>query len=892
MIMNNLPTFHDLKNRNAVKDLLKEHQKYLAHTPDEQLSAHMELVGYYFLKLVEAHRLEPLIDKLFLKLANGDGNLAQIGKRLFWDVILYHDFGKVNENFQKQRMENPQFPAAVRNGIDSQHSILSAFIFLIHQYSDGEIQKIANGDNKILTLVACFAHNIARHHSKRLKDLSDGESFEKFRTELCESLQGYLSLFKRDVYPQLVQSLPRISQSLQIENLPFEWFLLLRLNFSLLTAADYYATAHFSGKWKQHYKEFGTLYSEQKQRHFKNLLKTQPHNEVLYAEHKDLLSQPLDQLQDKSNQNLNMLRSKMAAEVLTNVRNHSRERLFYIEAPTGGGKTNMAFIVTQELILKNQELNKVFYVFPFTTLITQTKKSAEKTLGLHPDELMELHSRAAFKEKEAEQDGLYGKDRLDDIHNQFVNYPYTFLSHVRFFDILKTNDKNSIYLLHRLANSVVVIDEVQAYNPMLWDKMAYLLKEYAESLNIRFVIMSATLPKIGELAKAEFNYLITNAVERYFTNPNFAQRVKFSDEFLSRGMPDKNEREDYMQWLALSIFEKTDTYRQNHGKVRAIVEFIFKKSSTEFAELAETVFKDYEIRVLSGTILEPRRREIINELKNPENLNSNVLLITTQVVEAGVDIDMDLGFKNRSIIDSDEQLAGRVNRNVNKQDCMVFLFDLDDASVIYKKDLRFSEWKKGLEKNHLEILESKRFDILYNRVKKYLDESNQQNLGGNLDSFQRLLIGSLNFPEVDNEFKLIDHKNTSVFVPFDLPLTILGESGEAEPVFTEPQISFLTEHGVEVQNDYLSGQELFDLYKNLLSDQSQSFIARKRNLRMLQSLMSMFTFSLFSESRVTKDLENGGNPIEYGYMYLTRHAEVYDYKLGLIDKQLDGLIFI
>lgn len=890
--MDSLPTFHSLRGQSAVKDLLKEHQKYLAHTPNEQLSTHMDLVGFYFLKLVEVHGLEPLVDKLFLKLAKGDANVARIGKMLFWDVILYHDFGKVNENFQKQRMQNPQFPATVRNGIDSQHSILSAFIFLIHQYSDGKIQKMANGENKLLTLVACFAHNIVRHHGKHLKDLSDPESFEKFRAELSESLQEYLVLFEKDFQPQLIRSLPRISQSLQIENLPFEWFLLLRLNFSLLTAADYYATAHFSGKWRQHYQEFGTLSSEHKERHFKNLLKTHLHNELLYANHKDFLSQSLDQLQEKSNPNLNMLRSKMAAEVLENIREHSHQRLFYMEAPTGGGKTNMAFVATQELLLRNQELNKVFYVFPFTTLITQTKKSAQQTLGLHPDELMELHSRTAFKEKEAEQDGLYGKDRLDDIHNQFVNYPYTFLSHVRFFDILKANDKSSIYLLHRLANSVVVIDEVQAYNPMLWDKMAYLLKEYAEALNIRFVIMSATLPKIGELAKAEFHYLIPKAVERYFTNPNFAQRVKFSDEFLSREMPDKTEREEYMQWLAHSIFAKTNTYRQDHGKVRAIVEFIFKKSATEFAELAETVFKDYEIRVLSGTILESRRREIINELKNPDNLNSNVLLITTQVVEAGVDIDMDLGFKNRSIIDSDEQLAGRVNRNVNKQNCMVFLFDLDDASVIYKKDLRFSEWKKGLEKDHFEILESKRFDILYDRVKKYLDETNKQNLGGNLDSYERLLIGSLNFPEIDNEFKLIDHKNTSVFVPLDLPLNILGETGEYEAVFTGQQIHFLAERGMKVQNDYLPGCELFDLYKDLLTDQSQSFTDRKRNLRILQSLMSMFTFSLFSESRVVKDLENGGNPIEHGYLYLTRHKEVYDYELGLRDKQLDGLIFI
>lgn len=65
------------------------------------------------------------------------------------------------------------------------------------------------------------------------------------------------------------------------------------------------------------------------------------------------------------------------------------------------------------------------------------------------------------------------------------------------------------------------------------------------------------------------------------------------------------------------------------------------------------------------------------------------MLITTQVVEAGVDIDMDLGFKNISLIDSDEQLAGRVNRNACKVGCEVYLFRLDNASVLYGKDKRY-----------------------------------------------------------------------------------------------------------------------------------------------------------------------------------------------------------
>ena len=73
------------------------------------------------------------------------------------------------------------------------------------------------------------------------------------------------------------------------------------------------------------------------------------------------------------------------------------------------------------------------------------------------------------------------------------------MSHVKFFDMLKTNRKEANYLLHRLANAVVVIDELQTYNPLLWDKMYYLIEHYARFFQVRFILMSATLPKIGKL---------------------------------------------------------------------------------------------------------------------------------------------------------------------------------------------------------------------------------------------------------------------------------------------------------------------------------------------------------------------------------------------------------
>lgn len=246
---------------------------------------------------------------------------------------------------------------------------------------------------------------------------------------------------------------------------------------------------------------------------------------------------------------------------------------------------------------------------------------------------------------------------------------------------------------------------------------------------------------------------------------------------------------------------------------------------------------------------------------------------------------MDLGFKNRSIIDSEEQLAGRVNRNVNKKNCMVYLFELDDASVIYGKDRGFKETRSHLENEYFDILKNKSFDRLYEKVKEWLGSTNQEsNLAGTASSYEKELIGKLNFPKIDEEFTLIGHSNTSVFVPLDLP--------DASSVFSNQQLQFFEEFGVKIYEGKLSGEEVFNLYKNLITSDSDGFNAKKRNLKMLQSIMSMYTFSLFSDSKVVKELKAGGNQEEYGYLYLASHEQVYDFEKGLEDNKFREMIFL
>src|SRR5699024_5197152 len=204
---------------------------------------------------------------------------------------------------------------------------------------------------------------------------------------------------------------------------------------------------------------------------------------------------------------------------------------------------------------------------------------------------VQLHSKAGFQEKYPEkEDDKYGNKKINYIQHLFANFPFSLLTHVRFFEILKTNEKETNYLLHRLANSVVVIDELQSYPPKHWDKIIYFVKKYARSFNIKFIVMSATLPKIDKLKidqnqSQDFTYLLPNAKTDYFQNPNFGNRIKFDFELFEK----KNLS---LKDLGKKLLIKSNDYAAKDfgdtkpkGSVFTIIEFIFKKSASEFFQL-------------------------------------------------------------------------------------------------------------------------------------------------------------------------------------------------------------------------------------------------------------------------------------------------------------------
>lgn len=848
--------FSDLDIKLDIDDRYKAHLSKDKQSK-ESLKEHIDLVYVYFLKLIEQNGLEYHLNSLFEKSANlfeeieAKEEFVNFVKYLFAKTIYWHDMGKMNSNFQKEKMLNDLDEKSMIP--DSNHSPLGAYLFINHSLDELYSKNWHEDEEEIMeAIIYLFGFLISKHHGKvyQYEDYNIEQEFtyflDKFNitTEHTKIIQdnnrGFISFFD--------------SPQKNLETL----FLLSKSLFSLLIISDYYATAQFMnyGNCKElKYSDFGLIDDDFRDTAYKRFYENQFDKQLINKTDSDF--KDFSELQEKSNDNLNNLRNKLFTEVRTNlidtIEKNKSQNLFYIEAPTGAGKTNLSLMSVVEILKNDTSINKVFYVFPFTTLITQTYSSIKKTLELNNAQIVQLHSKAKYNQKKEEkEDGIYGDDKKNFLDNQFMNYPLTLLSHVKFFDILTGISKDDNYIFHRLANSIVIIDEIQTYSPDFWAKIVYLLDMYAKNFNIKFIVMSATLPKIGKIIDSQFTFLVSNK-QYYFQNPNFAQRVEIITEVIKINEP----KDIYKQLIGESKnYQNLETNKSK--RVETIIEFITKKGADEFYKFAKekNVIFD-EIFILSGTILEPRRKEIIEFIKNIHD--KNILLVTTQVVEAGVDIDMDIGFKEKSLVDSDEQLAGRINRNSSKDGNKLFLFSIGrgNENFVYKTDKRKNisaiYQEDGKDKN---ILETKDFDKFYSQILDKIIENNEKIFMENLNSYINHLK-NLRFNE--SHIKLIDIQSVSVFVPHNTMAKLY-----------------------------------WNAYEKAILNNEKDLIDKKINIKKLSAKISKYTFSLADYPKSGIEYLKAYGEEKYGYLYLkewdmeSEGKKLYSYENGLDTSVLKG----
>ena len=827
-----------------LKNLVKNLNRYKAHKKSkdneiiyETLLAHTELTNKYFFKFWQSKNSDEIFDRfcdVFWQKENIDNKLKNKAKDLLKEIIMtipiFHDIGKVNPNFQLMKLKVNDFKENEAY-VNTHHSFLSSMFYM--DYCRKLVYDEKNEDEIVNLLAEFILYNgyiIARHHSElgslteftKLINLDDDTYFSKLKRIINnEDIYSVKIDFIKSDIEDMFRNLNKVDKDAEKvgkRSIKQGVYLsiYIRWLYSLLVASDYYATSEFMNeadfsentdlndidKWDSVYENTDLL---------KNIRQYQ-------QERYPISNEELNTVTD-----INILRSEIFCEVEEKIKANTDENIFYLEAPTGSGKSNTAINASFKLMQHDKRLQKIFYIYPFNTLVEQNLEILEKVFADNEDikqNIAVINSITPIKVSEKdlndnEEKDVYQKALLD---RQFLNYPMILSTHVSLFNIIFGNRQSDVLAFYQLANSVIVLDEIQSYKNKIWAEIICYLKELAKMFNIKIIIMSATLPDLDILSRfqAQAVDLLENS-SRFFAVDCFKNRVKLNYDLLK---VDKD-----------SILDELKTHLKQYLKSdkKILIEFIKKKTAHDFwVDLQENEdFKDVQIEYLSGDDSIAERKRILDKVKKATD---TIILVSTQVIEAGVDIDMDIGYKNISKLDSEEQFLGRINRSCKKEG-IAYFFEVDEASDIYKDDVRLSESIVLKDVNMQKILELKLFDEYYKKVL----ETTMGKYSYHFDEFIKD-ISDLNYESISTHMKLIDDTQDMVQIYIIRTLCVDGE--------------------------ILDGKQIWDSYVDLWENgrKTMSYAEWKIELSRITSKMNNFIYQVSKHNlRIGKFYEQMGN---------------------------------
>jgi CRISPR-associated endonuclease/helicase Cas3 len=802
------PFYAHLKTDNGLKNI-------------ETLEEHMALTVNYLKKLWEAKNLETVYLHLENRLVGSLSKTAiLLWRELFYNTIYTHDLGKTNPNFQAIKMKNNKHEKTGSN--NTQHSVFSAFIYGGHYLE--KVLQFEGKDQEILYFSLIFnSFIISRHHGYLA-------GFQKFTEEISkllfersnEHVRYYQQEFsdaagnENDICDYFEKVLSELKNEALWESIP--WYIYGRFLFGLLVSCDFYATNDFMDKPVD---DFGVI---------KNVELYQAayeKTELSRTIRAYKVNRPID-----NNLDINSLRSELFLEAEEQLQKNTGATMFFLEAPTGSGKTNTSINLALKLLESDPNLNKISYVFPLNTLVEQTRESLEKAFKQDADILQGITVVNGVtpirKIKNDQYEGEWDLKSEDDqtdykkslLYRQFLHYPIVLTTHVNFFNILFGNDREAVFPLAHLANSVVILDEIQSYRNDRWKEITLFLQEYGRLLNIKMIIMSATLPDLQKLSancELEIPRLIKNP-GTYYQNPMFKNRV--ITDFSLLEIP-KVEVLEQLKEKIIEITLKLDIDKAdgNGFKNKLVVEFIKKSTALDFFNQLKDELEDKgidrKVLCMTGDDNKAERRKIIQQV----NEGSNLVLIGTQVIEAGVDIDMDMGFKDISLFDAEEQFLGRINRSCLKNGSKVYFFDYDDASTLYKKDFRKQEQLTVKNTEMQKSLIEKDFSSFYDKVIKEMIDAKNSYTEANIEDFSRNKIWEFDYSEIKNYMALIEenYREISVYIYQDL---------------------------LDNKGDLLDGRKIWDDYAALMIDSEMDYAQKRIRLSEVYEKMDYFIYQI------------------------------------------------
>jgi len=334
------------------------------------------------------------------------------------------------------------------------------------------------------------------------------------------------------------------------------------------------------------------------------------------------------------------------------------ERIHSITLPTGLGKTllssSMALKLRKRIEKEEGFIPKIIVSLPFLSIIEQTDEVYKEFLGelyeKHRDRLyMPRYSIADFEYR----DGIDDEERSDNSVDFFLNIwnseiiVSTFDQ--LFYSLFSLRSKH-LMRFHNLFNSIIIFDEIQALPSELWKPFEYFFKKLSEVGNTHVLLMSATQPEF-----------FPGAVERVPNHKNYFKKCERVKLYVN---PERKSVKSFVKELPGFLNERLNRSVMVVLNTRDSSKFVFKEVKKM---VEEKIISERPIIYLSSLVAPSQRSKRIVEIKCCIKRGNNPVIVTTQCIEAGVDIDVDYILRDWAPLDSIFQVCGRCNRNGEKE---------------------------------------------------------------------------------------------------------------------------------------------------------------------------------------------------------------------------------
>ena len=471
------------------------------------------------------------------------------------------------------------------------------------------------------------------------------------------------------------------------------------------------------------------------------------------------------------------------------------KHIFTLTAPTGTGKTLTSFSCALKLrnrVKANSYIPRIIYSLPFTSIIDQNYEEIRKTLKQLPDftqnesvYLIKHHHLADLKYKLEDEEKPIDESLLlvEGWESEVIITTFIQLLH----SIIGFKNR-SLKKYHNIAGSIILLDEVQNIPIEYWPLVNKVLKLLSENLSCYIILLTATRPLIFN--KTEAIPLLENN-KKYFMQMDRITLTPMIEEL--------NIEEFFIEFQKL--YDKENSYLIVFNTIKSSIEFYNMLKENKFIKKENGFY-------LSTNIIPKERVNRINEIKKQLERKERIIVVSTQVIEAGINLDMDVVIRDIGPIDSIIQVAGRCNREMGKgKRGKVYIFNLTDTHGSYAKHV-YGAIHPFVS---LELLDSKSlkepqfFDLITQYFDLLTQKKNQKASYDIWGAIKQFRFYHKNLKSV-SDFKIIEEK-------FDYVNVFVEVNDNATRILTTYLANVIKEKDFRKrQNNYFSLRKEFNSY--------------------------------------------------------------------------------